>query len=207
MRLTATWLLLALTLAAAPLRADERVRDAQQELRRRKLYFGRVDGQAAPATTAAVRKFQELKGLERTGAIDGETASALGLRTSAGPDASSGGAECCALVASYLAAQERGDLDAVMRCYSERVDFFDDGPSDRAFLRELHRRELQRWPQRKVTLLQRIATEHPARAGEVLVTARIRTQISGARARAEDVTFLLRRDDGAWRITAVKLLE
>jgi Putative peptidoglycan binding domain len=50
---------------------------AQGRLRNLGYYFGEVDGKIGPATQAALRRFQQAKGLEATGALDEATAEAL----------------------------------------------------------------------------------------------------------------------------------
>ncbi|HEX8280218.1 MAG TPA: peptidoglycan-binding domain-containing protein [Chthoniobacterales bacterium] len=60
---------------------DEQVRQVQEELRRRNLYFGDVDGQATPDLANALKRYQARKGFAVTGAIDQETATSLNVRT------------------------------------------------------------------------------------------------------------------------------
>ena len=45
----------------ASLRADDTTRQVQEELRKRNLYFGDVDGCRSPQLIAAVRRYQERK--------------------------------------------------------------------------------------------------------------------------------------------------
>jgi hypothetical protein len=67
-----------LLILAAPLaRADEKVRQVQEELRRRNLYFGDVDGQVSRDLENALKRYQQRKGLNVTGNIDDVTASSL----------------------------------------------------------------------------------------------------------------------------------
>lgn len=68
---------------AAPLVADEQVRQVQEELRKRNLYFGEVDGRSTAELTAALRKYQARKGFEVTGAVDAETATSLHVQSAA----------------------------------------------------------------------------------------------------------------------------
>lgn len=68
--------------------ADEQVRQAQEELRRRNLYFGDVDGRHTPEFAGAMKRYQERKGFPATGTIDGETANSLNIRTVGGAGAS-----------------------------------------------------------------------------------------------------------------------
>jgi peptidoglycan hydrolase-like protein with peptidoglycan-binding domain len=58
---------------------DEATRRAQEELRKRNLYFGDVNGQMNPELTNALKKFQARKGFEVSGQIDKDTASSLNI--------------------------------------------------------------------------------------------------------------------------------
>ena len=60
-----------------PVRADEQVRQVQEELRKRNLYFGNVDGQNTPELGAALKRYQKRKGFAVTGSIDQVTATSL----------------------------------------------------------------------------------------------------------------------------------
>ena len=62
---------------AALVRADEKIRQAQEELRKRNLYFGNVDGQESPELGAALKRYQTRKGFAVTGSVDNETATSL----------------------------------------------------------------------------------------------------------------------------------
>jgi len=64
-----------------PLYADEKVRQVQEELRKRNLYFGNVDGQVTPELTGAVKRYQTRKGFEVTGIVDPETSASLHIPT------------------------------------------------------------------------------------------------------------------------------
>src|SRR5947209_4196891 len=59
---------------------DERVRQVQEELRRRNLYFGDIDGKPTPELSNALRRYQSRKGFPATGAIDDATAASLDLQ-------------------------------------------------------------------------------------------------------------------------------
>lgn len=59
---------------------DERVRQVQEELRRRNLYFGDVDGQASPDLANALKRYQTRKGFAVTGTIEEETARSLNVQ-------------------------------------------------------------------------------------------------------------------------------
>jgi hypothetical protein len=67
---------------AAIARADEKIRQAQEELRKRNLYFGNVDGQESPELSGALKRYQTRKGFAVTGSVDNETAASLHIETS-----------------------------------------------------------------------------------------------------------------------------
>ena len=64
----------------ATLRADERVRQVQEELRKRNLYFGNIDGQESSELAGALRRYQKRKGFAVTGSVNEETATSLHVR-------------------------------------------------------------------------------------------------------------------------------
>jgi peptidoglycan hydrolase-like protein with peptidoglycan-binding domain len=82
MRLFTTLLALALSLTSLA-RADETVRQVQEELRKRNLYFGNIDGQNSPVLTDALKRYQTRKGFAVTGTLDQDTATSLHIRTTA----------------------------------------------------------------------------------------------------------------------------
>jgi peptidoglycan hydrolase-like protein with peptidoglycan-binding domain len=59
--------------------ADEEVRNVQKELRKRHLFHGDSTGEISPALTAAIRRYQQVKGFPPTGVIDWETSASLGV--------------------------------------------------------------------------------------------------------------------------------
>jgi peptidoglycan hydrolase-like protein with peptidoglycan-binding domain len=67
--------------ALASLQADERIRQVQEELRKRNLYFGNVDGQENAELSGALKRYQTRKGFTVTGGIDNETATSLHIQT------------------------------------------------------------------------------------------------------------------------------
>lgn len=72
-----TCFLVLLIAASGTLRADETVRQVQEELRKRNLYFGNIDGQHSPEFAGALRRYQKRKGFAITGKVDEETATSL----------------------------------------------------------------------------------------------------------------------------------
>jgi len=67
-------------------RADETVRQVQEELRKRNLYFGNIDGQTSPVLVDALKRYQTRKGFAVTGEADPDTATSLHVQAS--PDTS-----------------------------------------------------------------------------------------------------------------------
>jgi peptidoglycan hydrolase-like protein with peptidoglycan-binding domain len=59
--------------------ADDQVRQVQEALRKRHLYYGNPTGEMSPALSAAIAHYQEKKGFPRTGSIDAETSASLGI--------------------------------------------------------------------------------------------------------------------------------
>lgn len=72
-----TYILLAALPFSGFARADETVRQVQEELRKRNLYFGNIDGQSSAILIDAVKRYQARKGFAVTGKVDRDTASSL----------------------------------------------------------------------------------------------------------------------------------
>lgn len=69
-----------LLLVAVPAtQADEQLRAAQEELRRRNIYFGEIDGRETKELGEAMRRYQKRKGFTATGRPDTGTLRSLGL--------------------------------------------------------------------------------------------------------------------------------
>lgn len=74
--------------AALPVaRADDTIRRVQEELRKRNLYFGDIDGHANRGIFGAVRRYQERKGFLVTGSLDETTLRSLNVSLPGTPDA------------------------------------------------------------------------------------------------------------------------
>jgi hypothetical protein len=73
----ASFLLFALSTGALP--AQDDVRSVQEELRRRDLYFGNVDGRDSAELQEATKRYQKRKGFAATGHPDRDTLRSLGL--------------------------------------------------------------------------------------------------------------------------------
>ena len=61
-------------------RADETMRQVQEELRKRNLYFGNIDGQTSPVLVDALKRYQTRKGFTVTGNVDEDTATSLHIQ-------------------------------------------------------------------------------------------------------------------------------
>lgn len=62
---------------AVTLRADDTIRQVQEELRKRNLYFGNIDGESTPEVISSLKRYQKRKGFAVTGAVDAQTAASL----------------------------------------------------------------------------------------------------------------------------------
>jgi hypothetical protein len=71
--------LTSLAIFASQIRADEPTRRAQEELRKRNLYFGEVDGKMKPELVEALKHYQARKGFDVTGGLDEATANSLNI--------------------------------------------------------------------------------------------------------------------------------
>jgi peptidoglycan hydrolase-like protein with peptidoglycan-binding domain len=73
-------------LLTLPASADEMTRQAQEELRRRHIYFNEIDGRNSPDFAAALKRYQERQGFVATGTLNDETLRSLGVSSdAAGP--------------------------------------------------------------------------------------------------------------------------
>src|SRR5688572_4966234 len=75
----AAFVLLTFLFPASLLQAQDEVRSVQEELRRRSLYFGNVDGRESAELAEATKRYQRRKGFPATGKADRETLRSLGL--------------------------------------------------------------------------------------------------------------------------------
>ncbi|CAN5557316.1 hypothetical protein BH20VER1_BH20VER1_10740 [soil metagenome] len=69
--------LLLLSGSLAP--ASEAIRSVQEELRKRNMYYGDIDGRETPGFLEALKRYQERKGFPATGVADGNTLRSMGL--------------------------------------------------------------------------------------------------------------------------------
>jgi hypothetical protein len=71
--------LVSVAVATHTARGDEQTRRVQEELRKRNLYFGDVDGRATRDLAVALRHYQQRKGFDVTGVVDRQTATSLNV--------------------------------------------------------------------------------------------------------------------------------
>jgi hypothetical protein len=83
MRRLLTSLLLLLLPLSGLARADETVRQVQEELRKRNLYFGNIDGKDSAVLADALKSYQRRKGFAITGHVDSDTAASLHIQAAA----------------------------------------------------------------------------------------------------------------------------
>ena len=76
MRILTSFFCLLLSISSLA-RADETLRQVQEELRKRNLYFGNIDGQTSPVLVDALKRYQTRKGFAVTGKVDQDTATSL----------------------------------------------------------------------------------------------------------------------------------
>lgn len=79
LRLFTCCLALAALLLPDVLVADEITRQVQEELRKRRLFYGDLDGQQTPELGVALKRYQERKGFPASGVVDAQTLRSMGL--------------------------------------------------------------------------------------------------------------------------------
>ncbi|MEA3188050.1 MAG: hypothetical protein QOD99_1880 [Chthoniobacter sp.] len=75
----------ALLLFAVTAAADETLRRVQEELRKRNIYYGEIDGKKTSEFVAALQHYQGRKGFAQTGELDSETLRSLDLSAGNAP--------------------------------------------------------------------------------------------------------------------------
>lgn len=157
--------------------ADEGIRQVQEELRKRNLYFGDIDGQRSDELTGALERYQKRKGFAVTGTICADTAASLRIQTTiastdkdpsewedlpidpeppAEPPPSSpviSQDRVNQFVETYLRNGESNDICLQVWFYAFPVHYFDYGSKDKKFVRQDIKYHVKDWPERKYTLL------------------------------------------------------
>jgi peptidoglycan hydrolase-like protein with peptidoglycan-binding domain len=159
------------------LRADEGTRQVQEELRKRNLYFGDIDGQTTEELTGALKRYQKRKGFEVTGTICADTAASLRIQsTIASTDKSPSEWEDLPIdpeppaeppppssivsqervnqfVETYLRNGETNDICLQVWFYAFPVQYFEYGSQDKKSVRKDIGYHVKDWPERKYTLI------------------------------------------------------
>ena len=163
--------------ATPSLRADEETRQVQEELRKRNLYFGDIDGQRTDELAGALKRYQKRKGFQVTGDICADTAASLRIQsTIASTDKNPSEWEDPPIdpeppaeppppspvvsqdrvnqfVETYLRNGETNDICLQVWFYAFPVQYFEYGPKDKKFVRQDIKYHVKDWPERKYTLL------------------------------------------------------
>lgn len=79
LRLLTCCLALAALLSPAIVSADEITRQVQEELRKRRMFHGDIDGQQSPELGIALKRYQERKGFPASGVADAQTLRSMGI--------------------------------------------------------------------------------------------------------------------------------
>ncbi|HWM24057.1 MAG TPA: peptidoglycan-binding domain-containing protein [Chthoniobacterales bacterium] len=182
----------------ASLRADEGIRQVQEELRKRNLYFGDIDGQSTEELTGALKRYQKRKGFEVTGTICADTAASLRIQSTIAstdkdpsewedlplepePPAEPPPAEPPPLspvvsqdrvnqfVETYLRNGESNDICHQIWFYAFPVQYFEYGPQNRDFVRRDIKYHVKDWPERKYTLIAPPSFAASENAGETRI--------------------------------------
>ena len=189
--------------------ADDVTRSVQEALRSRKLYYGEVDGVQGAETTEAVRRFQEKRGFDPTGALDETTLRALGVLPHAGLEApgSERVEQSRDFVDRYLHACQSGSLAAELTFYAERVDYMAEGVQRKADLKGALAQYRESWPERHFELMHCVASPSPSDPDEMIATFRYKFDVRGGghdRKGVEDLNVVIRAVGGELKIISIK---
>jgi peptidoglycan hydrolase-like protein with peptidoglycan-binding domain len=221
----------ALLATAIAVQADETTRHVQEELRKRNLYFGDIDGQSSPELIGALKRYQKRKGFEVTGDVDGNTAASLHVQSTIAftptqpedltdlPIVPEPPAEAPAasqditpervnkFVETYLRVGETEDIGLQVWFYKFPVDYFDDGQLDQARVFADTQRYVKRWPVRKYTLQTPISFFASDKDGETILefsyayTVRNNKRVKSGRMKA---FWSVRADGHQLKIVAIR---
>jgi peptidoglycan hydrolase-like protein with peptidoglycan-binding domain len=173
--------------------ADETTRHVQEELRKRNLYFGDIDGQTTPELIGALKRYQKRKGFAVTGAVDGDTAASLHVQATVAFTETSSPNEADLpivpeppaeapppsqdispdrankFVEAYLRDAETNDIYLQAWFYAFPVDYFEYGRREQAFVIQDIRYHVKDWPERKYKLIAPATLMASGNEGETLI--------------------------------------
>jgi peptidoglycan hydrolase-like protein with peptidoglycan-binding domain len=184
---------LLLTGVTPSLRADEGIRQVQEELRKRNLYFGDIDGQITEELTGALKRYQKRKGFAVTGTVCADTAASLRIQTAVAsndkdpsewedlpiepeppaepppPSPVVSQDRVNQFVETYLRNGESNDICHQVWFYAFPVQYFEYGAQGRDFVRQDIKYYVKAWPERKYVLAGPAILVGPGNEGEALV--------------------------------------
>jgi peptidoglycan hydrolase-like protein with peptidoglycan-binding domain len=173
--------------------ADETTQRVQEELRKRNLYFGDIDGQSTPELIGALKRYQKRKGFEVTGAVDGDTAASLHIQSTVAfaeksspdeldlpvvpeppaeappPSQDISPDRVNKFVEAYLRDAETDDIYLQAWFYAFPVDYFQYGRREQPFVIQDINYHVKDWPVRKYKLTAPATLMASDNAGETLV--------------------------------------
>jgi len=186
-------LCVALLATTSAVQADETTRHVQEELRKRNLYFGDIDGQSTPELIDALKRYQKRKGFEVTGALDGDTAASLHVQSTVAfteksspddvdlpivpeppaeappPSQDISPERVNKFVEAYLRDAETNDIYLQAWFYAFPVDYFQYGRRDQPFVIQDITYYVKDWPVRKYKLIAPATLMASGNEGETLV--------------------------------------
>jgi peptidoglycan hydrolase-like protein with peptidoglycan-binding domain len=169
-------LCVALVATTSVVQADETTRRVQEELRKRNLYFGDIDGESTPELIGALKRYQQRKGFKATGAVDRDTAVSLHVQSTVALTETSSPAEVDLpivpeppaeapapsqdisperinkFVEAYLRDAETNDIYLQAWFYAFPVQYFGYGLVDLDFVTKDISYHVKDWPERKYKL-------------------------------------------------------
>lgn len=186
-------LCVAVVATTSAVQADETTRHVQEELRKRNLYFGDIDGESTPELAGALKRYQQRKGFKVTGAVDGDTAVSLHVQPTVASTALSSPeevdlpivpeppAEAPApsqdispdrmnkFVEAYLRDAETNDIYLQAWFYAFPVQYFQYGSVGLDFVTKDIRYHVKDWPDRKYKLTGPVTLIASGNEGETLI--------------------------------------
>ena len=186
-------LCVALLATTSAVQADETTRHVQEELRKRNLYFGDIDGQSTPELIDALKRYQKRKGFAVTGAVDGDTAASLHVQSTVALTETNSPREADLpldpeppaeaptpsqdispdrvnkFVEAYLRDAETNDIYLQAWFYAYPVDYFQYGGQKQPFVIKDITYHVKDWPERKYKLIAPVTLKASANEGETLV--------------------------------------
>ena len=112
-----------------------------------------------------------------------------------------------AFVEAFIQSGASDQLDSVMQFYAPKVNYYDEGVVDEAFIRRDISELRRRWPRREYQLLRKPVARAGPNPNQYLVNYRIGYTLANRRSEARgisNVTILVQDDDGTYSVLAVR---